>query len=829
MRYLRAGTADDAAVPFFPIGFPWRTLPLTVGTMAAGVLVLLRRPGVPVARAFFMCSAAFSIHWTFFFGGDHRVTYLWIGAYGLASTLMLPLILRAAWLLPERPPEREPWWPWVFAIMGPVATTAFLGVPLPPAIGFPALFVVNVGFIGALLYVLTRNYMRADTLGRRQQKWVLYGLYAGLIPVMAIDLVTLAVPSWWWLHEIGTATEMIIPICLFIAIVRFKFYDIDRLITATVSYGLLAVVLLAVIFGIVPTVAEAASRLVGVDRRVGTPILSAMSAVSLVFLYQSVRPLVERLLFRERFAVQVSARNLLAAISRLDGQRALLEQVATGLNEIFGSLGCIVYERTESEFLPTAHIAKRSKSERPPSLDVSSILVTAITAARGHLDVDDWRNQRGATSLDSAARTFLARLAPAVLLPIHAAEGLVGFVALGAKRSGDIYSPNDAALLDAVGDKITDRLRQLDDARRTAAGPILLPRKYEVLGEIGRGGMGHVYRVRHSTLRRVLALKLLSSEFAEDEEMVARFQREARIMATLRHPNIVPVLDVDETAGHHFFVMEYVEGRSLGQLLRERGPLPYADALAFTYQIGSALSCAHAHDPPVIHRDIKPANVLIDAETGRALVTDFGIAKIAGTQGTIETKAGLFIGTLKYCSPEQVRGDRTIDGRADVYALGMVLFEMVAGRHMFDGLDEREVVRRVTEDPTEYSLDLPVPESVRRIIARAVAKSVDVRYRHIDELLADVASLLGVTLPRDYDGPILTPLPRIVPDRLPKREAEIAVTVQTSQFADTAVITDASQTEMVRASSSSLFGIVLTVVALTLVGAALALSVAILR
>ena len=830
VRYRRAGEVHDATVPFFPIGFPWRTLPLTVGTMAAGVLVLIRRPGVPVARAFFMCSAAFSMHWTFFFGGDHRLTYLWIGAYAIASTLMFPLILRAGWLLPERLHEGEPWWPWVFAVTGPVATTAFLGVPLPPAVGFPALFVVNVGFIAALLTVLTRNYMRAAPLGRLQQKWVLYGLYAGLIPVMAIDLVTLAVPSLWWLHELGTATEMLIPISLFVAIVRFKLYDIDRLITATVSYGLLAIALLAVILGIVPAVAEAASKLVGIDRRVGTPALSAMTAFSLAFLYQSVRPLVERLLFRERFAVQVGMRGLLAEISRIDGQRPILQQVANGLSEIFGASSCTVYERTEREFLPTVHVVRRA-SGSPPSLEVSSNLVSAIVAARGHLDVDDWRNQPGSASLDSGARTFLARLTPAVLLPIHAAEELVGFVALGAKRSGDIYSPNDGALLSAVGDKITDRLRQLDEAKRTAVGPILLPRKYEVLGEIGRGGMGHVYRVRHATLRKVLALKLLSPDFTDDEQMVARFHREARIMATLRHPNIVPVLDVDQEDGQHYFVMEYVEGRSLAKLIRERGPLPYAEALAFTHQIGSALSHAHGHDPPVIHRDIKPANVLIDDKTCCAVVTDFGIAKMPGTQGTIETQTGLFIGTLRYCSPEQVRGDRAIDGRADVYALGMVLFEMVAGRHMFDGLDEHEVVRRVTQDPLEYPLEFNdvVPVRVRRIIERAVAKSIEDRYQHVDELLADVAALLADTPRNDRQASpyISSPAARVEPKA--ERDSKAPAAPRALLPAEgTATLPELPVTIQVP-DSPSIFGIMLAVVSVTLVLAAAALGFAILR
>ena len=218
----------------------------------------------------------------------------------------------------------------------------------------------------------------------------------------------------------------------------------------------------------------------------------------------------------------------------------------------------------------------------------------------------------------------------------------------------------------------------------------VISRKYEVIGQLGRGGMGVVYKVRHTALETIHALKVLPSDLMENEEMVSRFYREARVMARLSHSNIVRVLDIDrdEELNFYYFVMEYVQGKTLSQYVREKGVLSLPEVLEISQQVASALEYSHNHKPPVIHRDIKPANIMIEEKSGRAVVMDFGIAKELGEQEM--TKTGVMIGTLKYCSPEQMRHE-PLDGRADIYSLGMVVYEMYTGNQFFAGMDEHAI------------------------------------------------------------------------------------------------------------------------------------------
>ena len=275
---------------------------------------------------------------------------------------------------------------------------------------------------------------------------------------------------------------------------------------------------------------------------------------------------------------------------------------------------------------------------------------------------------------------------------------------------------------------------------------MIISRKYEVIGEIGRGGMGIVYKIRHLTLDAIFALKVLPADFAKDAVLVARFHREARVMAQLRHPNIVRVLDFDQDGEMHYFVMEYVHGQSLSQVLRERGRLPLSEVFAIVRQIGAALAYAHAI-PAVVHRDVKPSNILIEEETNRAVVTDFGLAKLTRSAETKHTTG--ILGTLRYCAPEQLRGDPELDSRADIFSFGILLHELFSGRHPLAGLDDAEVIGRLLFDPGELPVNLGpgVPETLDAFVARAIAKDRDLRYPSIAELLADfegVAAALPV-------------------------------------------------------------------------------------
>ncbi len=272
---------------------------------------------------------------------------------------------------------------------------------------------------------------------------------------------------------------------------------------------------------------------------------------------------------------------------------------------------------------------------------------------------------------------------------------------------------------------------------------MILSNKYEILGEIGRGGMGEVYRVRHLTLHTILALKMLPASLAKHEDLVRRFHREARVMAQLHHPNIVRVLDVDRDGDVHYFLMDYVEGRNLTQFLAVRERCAVMEALDIATQIARALVCAHEYDPAVVHRDIKPSNVLIERHTGRVVVTDFGIAKIVGAGESLGTGGGEFLGTLQYAAPEQLTGAPDVDARADVYALGMLLYELVSGRPPYADFERTRMIAQLLSEGGEHPFryENEVPLSLRLLIARATIKRREGRCASARELLADLEAI----------------------------------------------------------------------------------------
>ncbi len=269
----------------------------------------------------------------------------------------------------------------------------------------------------------------------------------------------------------------------------------------------------------------------------------------------------------------------------------------------------------------------------------------------------------------------------------------------------------------------------------------LIAGKYEVLAELGHGGMGRVYKVLHRGLGKVYALKVLHEHLAKDANLIARFHNEARIMASLRHPNIVQVFDIDRDSDRHYFVMEYIEGRTLGDRLKDRTPLPVAEAVAISRRIGEALAYAHQQQPPIIHRDIKPTNIMLESDTGRVVVTDFGIAKLLDIERTYQTLTGFTVGTPSYAAPEQLRSAKDLDGRADIFPLGLVMYEMLAGRPFFDDLTPEEIIGQKLYDPRELTPELgpAVPMALQHIIRRAIAKDREQRYPSVAALLEDLS------------------------------------------------------------------------------------------
>jgi tRNA A-37 threonylcarbamoyl transferase component Bud32 len=263
--------------------------------------------------------------------------------------------------------------------------------------------------------------------------------------------------------------------------------------------------------------------------------------------------------------------------------------------------------------------------------------------------------------------------------------------------------------------------------------------RYEILERIGGGGMALVYKGHDLLLNRKVAVKVLRSQYVHDEEFIRRFRREAQAAASLSHPNVVSIYDVGQEEDVHYIVMEYIEGKTLNDLIKEKAPLQVEDAVHYASQIADALD--HAHHNEIIHRDIKPHNILI-GKNGRVKVTDFGIAR-AATSSTI-TQTGSVVGSVHYFSPEHAKGTNTGE-KSDLYSLGIVMYQMLTGRLPFLGESPISVaLKHLQEDVEEPRKVNPlIPQSVENIILKAMRKKPEERYQSAKLMMADLDTCLA--------------------------------------------------------------------------------------
>jgi len=278
-----------------------------------------------------------------------------------------------------------------------------------------------------------------------------------------------------------------------------------------------------------------------------------------------------------------------------------------------------------------------------------------------------------------------------------------------------------------------------------SSGPQVLGGRYEIRRRIARGGMAEVHLARDRSLDRPVAVKVLFPEFATDPAFVERFRREAQAAANLAHPNIVGVYDWGSENGTYFIVMEFVDGQSLADLMREAGPLNPRRAAEITFEVAGALGVAHSKG--VVHRDVKPGNVLI-AASGTPKVVDFGIARALSSPSEELTQAGSVMGTATYFSPEQAQGF-AVDARSDLYSLGVVLFEMVTGRPPFTGDSPVAIAYKHVQEPPARpsSLISGLPEGLEAIMGKLLAKHPDNRYLSAEDLRADLRRFLDGETP----------------------------------------------------------------------------------
>ncbi|MCX7860361.1 MAG: protein kinase [Chloroflexus sp.] len=334
--------------------------------------------------------------------------------------------------------------------------------------------------------------------------------------------------------------------------------------------------------------------------------------------------------------------------------------------------------------------------------------------------------------------------------------------------------------------------------------------RYELIEELGRGGMARVYRARDTQLQRIVALKVLAAQLSMDAEFIKRFEREARTAANLRHPNIVTVYDIGEDQGLHYIAMEYIDGLPLHTILERRGVLGLGYAIALLEPIAAALD--YAHQAGAVHRDVKPHNIMVD-RNGRVVLTDFGIAQTPEADDQRLTRTGVFMGTPEYISPEQAEA-RRVDGRSDLYSLAVVAYEIIAGRVPFSGATPQLIVAHAQLPPPPISSIAPgLPTELDLVLTRALAKRPERRFQTgmaFIAALCDIANRNGIlpatkadlaalvspptsayaepTMPAlagqpaaHNELPVPQPAPKSNPEMPPKRPAALPANVASSR------------------------------------------------
>jgi class 3 adenylate cyclase len=462
--FLRAGLRNETVLSLRAVPFPWVWAVINVSFVGFAILLLLRKPNSRLIRATFLVMMLLSFRFIPFAAGAREaplaLTYVRAGFDFVSASIVFPLVLRLTYLFPEEAitvDARLPRWPWLFSMAGPIWYGWMFGVaPAPRAY---AALSVSLAFFITYLGRGTYRFFHADPVARRQVKWVLFGVYLALVPTLGVELLVFVRPSLWPMFELVRICYVIIPLCVFIAIVRFNLFDIDRLISATAAYTIVSVAVIAGAITMLPRVSQVASSAVALNPAAGQLIVSLLLAAAVVSGSRYLSPEIERFFFAERYALERGVEHLLRELSACAGPQEVLTLVGRRLDSLLRPESCIVYGRSGETYAP---LFFRGRAVTP-TINVAAALVTALQSEAASVEVERWMRRRG-IALASPDRAVLDSLGAAVLVPMRRGNIVAAFLCLGQKRSGDIYTATDLTLLSAVAENVSAELRRCDEA-----------------------------------------------------------------------------------------------------------------------------------------------------------------------------------------------------------------------------------------------------------------------------------------------------------------------------------------------------------------------------
>lgn len=457
VAFQRDGVLRETSLALLPISIHGPGLAASFAFAAAALFLLLRGRPTPTVRAFFHfgLSAAFT---TCVFPGSVREVHAWLVITTLAHSAYFPMAFRFLFRFPDDRPPESGWnriWPWLFLVNGPLLAAMFTSHAWIAETGFIAL--AAVGAL-TLLGVATHKYRQADRVGRRQMRWVLFGIYCAALPLVLAVVASALDPRLGWLYWASNWARPLVPLFLVVSVWRFNLFDIDRILSAAASYNLLAVLLAGGGLVIVPKVAAAASGLVGIDAATGQVALSMALAAVLIPGHRRLRPQIDRLFFKERYALDHGIAELLPTLSACVDARQLTECVGAGLQRLFRPEACVVYAGVGGSYAPVF----AEGAAVPPAFEASSPLIGTLRARHAPLSLSAAGRRPDEAPLGPFDRAALETLHAEVVVPIRQDDALAAFLCVGPKRSGDVYTSTDLSLLTAVAETVSHRLQRFD-------------------------------------------------------------------------------------------------------------------------------------------------------------------------------------------------------------------------------------------------------------------------------------------------------------------------------------------------------------------------------